>query len=98
MEMGDFVARVVREIFRRRARGVGWRRTRWIREALQKIWAESDLTAGELCEVLKISMDELSQVLDEDLNPKPRELRKDCWQLNLEARLPLFIALKITGI
>jgi hypothetical protein len=89
---------IVRDIFRIRARGGRWQRHQNVRETLQAVWKNTDILAPELCDVLNCSMEELEDVLDESRNRDPREPVKDCWEANIEASLPLFIPIKITGI
>jgi len=98
MDIDVLLEKIVREIYRIRFAGGHWNRYRWIRKGLQEVWEKSDLFAGELCDVLECSMEELEYALDEDLNPKARQSKKCCWEENLSADLPLFISVKIRGI
>jgi len=89
---------IVRDVFRIRARGGNWKRHQKVRETLQAVWKNTDVLAPELCDVLSCSMEELEDVLDESRNRSPRERNLDCWEANLEANLPMFIPIRITGI
>jgi RNA polymerase-interacting CarD/CdnL/TRCF family regulator len=98
MAIEDRLERVVRDIYRIRARGGRWVQRRQIRLELQSIWSQTDILAGELCDVLRISMEELDSLLDESKNQVEYKEKKDCWEQNIEAGVPLFIPIKITGI
>lgn len=98
MAIEDRLERVVRDIFRMRSRGEKWIRRKHIRVEMQAIWKETDILAAELCDVLEISMEQLDYLLDEQSNRKERECNKPWWEQNVEAGLPLFVPLRITGI
>jgi hypothetical protein len=84
-------------------RRLGKRHWKWrkpIRVKLQELWRETDLTAGEICDGLDIHMEDLADALDvswDELRERRRQ-KKDGWELNIEAGLPLFIPLRITGL
>jgi hypothetical protein len=99
MAIEDRLERVVRDIYRVRASGGQWMRRRQIRVEMQSIWKQTDILAGELCDVLDISMEQLDDVLDEKKNtPERQQIKQTWWEQNIEAGLPLFIPIKITGI
>ena len=98
MSNEERMERVVREIFRMKARGQYWMRCNRIRLEIQSIWKQTDVLVEELADILEISMDRLEGLLDETQNVQKPPRGRRWWEQNFEANLPIFVPLKITGI
>ena len=94
MNIEKILTRIFKHKITCEIRGVNWKRSQELRKDLKTVYEKSDLTPGELCDALEISMDTLSELL----SSKEPSRCQSVWEQNLNQGLPLFVPIRLTGL